>query len=284
MRSLTALVLLLHLAAFGQLPQKGLLWRAASPDGVERGFVFGTVHSQDARAYAHVPQALAAMARAEAVFGELDIRAARADSARLVASMMLPPGKSLRDYYSPRAYTRLQKALKEEFGPLTLFVGKLKPFYLMAILSQEGMRKDSAETLDVYLLERAASMGKRTGGVETMAEQMAAVDAVPLQEQADLLLEAVKRSHHQTEMDRMMDDYVRQDLLALQRMLADGPATSAFDHAMVRDRNRVMVQRMDSLMGLAPSFFAVGAAHLPGEDGVLRLLAERGYVLSPVFE
>ncbi len=284
MRSLSALVLLLQLAAFGQLPHKALLWRLSSADGLERGFVFGTVHSQDARAYVHVPQALDAMARVEAVFGELDIQAARADSAQLVASMMLPPGKSLRDYYKPRAYDRLQKALKEEFGPLVLFVGKLKPFYLMAILSQEGMRKDSSETLDVYLLERAASMGKRTGGVETMAEQMAAVDAVPLQEQADLLYAAVKRPHHQKEMDRMMDDYARQDLVAIQRMLSEGPSSYGFDHALVRDRNRVMVQRMDSLMGLAPSFFAVGAAHLPGDDGVLRLLAERGYVLSPVFE
>lgn len=45
------------------------------------------------------------------------------------------------------------------------------------------------------------------------------------------------------------------------------------------DRNRAWVPKMEKLMDQT-TFFAVGAAHLSGEDGLLELLKEAGYKVT----
>ena len=52
-------------------------------------------------------------------------------------------------------------------------------------------------------------------------------------------------------------------------------------------RNVVMADRIERIMRTEPDrthFFAVGAGHLPGDQGMLRLLAARGLTLTRVVE
>jgi len=44
-----------------------------------------------------------------------------------------------------------------------------------------------------------------------------------------------------------------------------------------------MVERMQPLLTAGDSFIAIGALHLPGERGVLRLLAQRGYTVEAIY-
>ena len=49
---------------------------------------------------------------------------------------------------------------------------------------------------------------------------------------------------------------------------------------MLDNRNEVMVERMQELLETGNAFIAVGAAHLPGKSGILKLLTEQGYQVS----
>jgi len=65
------------------------------------------------------------------------------------------------------------------------------------------------------------------------------------------------------------------------------PAEEAAAVDMILDRllfqrNVVMVDRMESLLARGNAFIAIGAAHLPGERGVINLLAEKGYTVTLV--
>jgi uncharacterized protein YbaP (TraB family) len=51
---------------------------------------------------------------------------------------------------------------------------------------------------------------------------------------------------------------------------------------LIDDRNKVMVERMATLLTQGNAFIAVGAAHLPGEAGILHLLELRGYRISRI--
>lgn len=52
---------------------------------------------------------------------------------------------------------------------------------------------------------------------------------------------------------------------------------------LVSGRNRIMVERMDRHLQAGHAFIAVGAAHLPGEQGILRLLELRGFEVTRIY-
>ena len=282
MRTFLALFIALPLWAWAQEPQNALLWRIISGEGGSPSYLLGTVHSRDARAYTAIQLAQAAMTATGAVFGELDMDATGQAKSTLASHAMMTGGQSLKDLYSPRRYKRVEKALRAKVGPLFMMLTHMKPILLCAMLTEESMGKDSSLVLDDYLQTRAKELGLRTGGIETIAEQLAAMDALPLKEQADLLYETVRANGHDRDMDRLLDAYAKQDLVAIAALMKDGGMSATFSRSLLTDRNSVMAQRIDSLMMDAPALFAIGAAHLPGEDGVLALLRGKGHLVAPV--
>ena len=49
------------------------------------------------------------------------------------------------------------------------------------------------------------------------------------------------------------------------------------------DRNYTMTERMQPMLESGNAFIAIGAMHLPGEEGVLSLLAKNDYEISLVY-
>jgi uncharacterized protein YbaP (TraB family) len=61
------------------------------------------------------------------------------------------------------------------------------------------------------------------------------------------------------------------------------PALSGrIQQRLIADRNRHMAERLEPLLNQGRLFVAVGALHLPGEGGVLNLLAQRGYRITAI--
>ncbi|MNY79236.1 TraB family protein [compost metagenome] len=54
------------------------------------------------------------------------------------------------------------------------------------------------------------------------------------------------------------------------------------EELMLFSRNKKWIPRMRKIMAVKPTFFAVGAAHLGGENGVIALLRKEGYKLRAV--
>jgi hypothetical protein len=159
----------------------------------------------------------------------------------------------------------------------------MKPFFVMAMLFESSVGTDRPEVLDAYLMEHGRQLDKRVFGLETMKEQVAAVDALPVKEQAKALL-AHLRSDGAAEMNELLDAYARQDLDLLLRLMAESPSMpSGLQQSLIVQRNRVMAHRMDSVLRVdGPSMFMVGAGHLPGKEGVIEQLRARGYTVAPV--
>lgn len=268
------LALLVALGASGQ----SLCWRLVPPDGGAPSYLLGTVHSRDARAFTHAHLAAAAMGRVDAVVGELDLSQVGADGAGLLGGMMLPTGTDPEGLYGRGGYKRVRKALEERLGVMAPMLLRMRPFYIMAALSEQEMRTDSAQVLDQYLQSLAIERGLAVLGLETMREQLAAVEAIPLKEQADMLIEQLRSKRSRTELETMMELYAANDLDGVGRLVASSAMSEGADGALLSKRNAVMAQRMDSLMRAGRHcLFAIGAAHLMGSDGVLDALQRRGY-------
>ena len=59
--------------------------------------------------------------------------------------------------------------------------------------------------------------------------------------------------------------------------------TEIFQKRLIIDRNQRMVERMHKRLEEGNAFIAVGALHLPGEKGILRLLEHRGYRVRSIY-
>ncbi|MBK6543522.1 MAG: TraB/GumN family protein [Flavobacteriales bacterium] len=281
-----ALLLLTQVIGFvasAQVTERSLLWRIRPAEGASASYLYGTVHSRDARAYRGNDSLWAAFGQCPRVVGELDLSAAMEGAGDLVTSMMMPAGTNLEDLYRKKDFAQVEAALKEHLGVVAFTTDHLKPFWSMALLSEATMHSDSILVLDDYLQKRAQSDGKEVLGLETVAEQMAAIQAIPLKEQAQMLLDMVQHDLYRAQMEQMMDAYAAQDLQKVMEVAEAGGIPQSLDKGLLQDRNERMVAGMVELMRSGPPcFFAVGAAHLPGERGLLAQLREKGFLVYAV--
>ncbi|MCB0790550.1 MAG: TraB/GumN family protein [Flavobacteriales bacterium] len=267
-----------------QRTEHALLWRITSPDLPASSYLYGTVHSRDGRVFHANDSLWQVAARMPRLIGELDNDEARGGAMGMMKNMTMPDGRKLKDLYDdPKDLARVEAVLKEELGPAGMMADRLKPFWLMAMLIEEQMPKDSSAVLDDMLQQRARRAGHTVAGLETLQEQLDAVEAIPLKDQAGMLLDLVKHDLYSKDLEKLVKAYASQDLGRVLRMMERTGSTDLVDEQLIVQRNIRMATRMDSLMQQGPpSLFAVGAGHLPGDRGLLKLLQERGYSVLPV--
>ena len=285
MRVPTALyALLLPAALAAQSLPKALLWSVVHPDRPDTSFLYGTMHSTDDRAFRHQAAVQAVMPRCATVAGELDLSQSPNASLAVMGRLLLPAGQDLESLYSKKEWKRLEPVLKERLGPLVAMVSRMKPFFVMATLMEGDMVSDHERMLDDALMEHARALDLRVIGLETMDEQVAAIEAIPLAEQADMLYDHLVGKQGADDLDAMHDAYAEQDLERLWAITSSstGP-TVVMEKVLLTDRNRVMVHRMNSVIAAdTTALFLLGAAHLPGPDGLLEGLRAKGYLVAPV--
>jgi uncharacterized protein YbaP (TraB family) len=149
-------------------------------------------------------------------------------------------------------------------------------------------RADGDLFLDLYLIQWAYDLGKRVVALEKLEEQIGALESAPEADQVDILREVIDRLEEDPDAhEQLIEDYVAGNMTRVFREmyedLENDPAARAFKEAMLDDRNQTMVKRMIPLLQRGSAFVAVGAAHLPGEEGVLYLLEQQGYRVTRVY-
>ncbi|BAV34190.1 polysaccharide biosynthesis protein GumN [Sulfuricaulis limicola] len=262
---------------------KGLLWKIESP-GAAANYLFGTIHSDDPRITA-LPDAVTRTLDASTRF----VMEAIIDGEslmRMAEVMFFNDERTLEQVVGRKLYAESVKALSARGMP-TLGVEKQKPWAVMMALSMPPPR--TGEFLDLVLQARAAQQNKPVSGLETVAEQLAIFDELPLRDQVALLEDTVRL---QPELDREFEAlhkaWLARDLAAIiaisekhkptdERLYQEG-----MDRLIVQ-RNRRMAERMTPMLKQGGAFIAVGAAHLPGETGLLQLIEKAGYRVTAIY-
>jgi uncharacterized protein YbaP (TraB family) len=150
----------------------------------------------------------------------------------------------------------------------------------------------SEDVLDVMLHRIASGQGKALHYLETVDEQVAALDGMPEADQVALLKHAVEIQHALPAMTaRLLEAYLQRDLGLIWRINAAGVKDrpelkmpyEVFVRRLLLDRNARMVERMQPQLRAGNAFVAVGALHLYGEQGILGLLQRDGYRVSRMY-
>ena len=264
--------------------EQGILWRI---DGAatQPSYLLGTIHSDDAR-ITTLPVTIANIfQQADSFSGEIDMDLPNLMQAS--QATLLPEGESLQQLLDSTLYQQTVQLLAA-YGMPELVVQRMKPWAAAATLSLP--RPQTGLFLDMLLYTQAAAQGKRVYGLETVSEQVGAMESIPRDLQIIMLRDAVAQ-HDQLDqiIEALINAYLQRDLNALEsisdKAMQQGDARVAqlFTSQVVVNRNRRMLERMQPRLDEGSAFIAVGALHLPGKDGLLTLLRNKGYRVNPVY-
>jgi uncharacterized protein YbaP (TraB family) len=262
---------------------KGLLWRIEPPKG-EASYLYGTMHTADPRVTNLPAPVRSTFDQASSYAMELLINAD--GIASMAEAMFFEHGQTLPAVLGEDLYRQARQALLDDGIP-TGDLERKKPWVVIMLLSTP--RSEPGLPLDLRLQLQATLEHKPTYGLESMQEQIAVFNGMSLPDQVMLLKDTLR---YRTEVNRQFEDLVRaylaRDLTNLMSIVqgAPGDNTRAFQTMMERllyRRNRVMLERMQPRLQEGNCFIAVGAAHLPGKQGLLNLLQEAGYRVSVIY-
>ena len=264
----------------------GVLWQVQGPGATQPSHVFATIHSDDPRVLDLDPGIERAFRSAQQYAFELDFDA---DIRQTMARAMFdraPP--TLEEQLGDDDWQRARRAAQARGVPVNA-LQSMEPWALAITIAVPPM--DPTATLDRVLFRRASDLGRPIHGLETAEEQLSLFADLAEKEQLNLLratLDLAERDGLEPMFESLTNAWLRGDLGALMEisesnpMLPDGERNDAFTKRVVDERNERMVERMQPLIERGGAFVAVGALHLPGERGVLRLLEEAGYTVTPV--
>jgi uncharacterized protein YbaP (TraB family) len=269
--------------AVAEGPAHGLLWKISRP-GAAPSYLYGTIHSEDAGVIALAPAVESAFNDSRRVILEvlLDTDAMAAGS----AAMLMTDGRRLSEIVGKPLFEQTAAALLSRGIP-EVVAEHMKPWAAATALAMPA--PETGVVLDMVLFQRAQQAGKQLHGLETIAEQLEVFEGLPLNDQVALLRDAVEQfAGIDALYAELLAAYKRQDLAAMMAINETAMATGdqrlarEFQRRLIVDRNKRMVERMEPYLKQGGVFVAVGALHLPGEQGLLRLLGRRGYTLTAV--
>jgi uncharacterized protein YbaP (TraB family) len=201
---------------------------------------------------------------------------------KTVQLSMLKQG-SIRELMNSESYTRLERFMKDTIGMPMIMVNRMKPFTLLSLLYSKILPCRKPESYEQRLLEMAKKQNMEVLGLEKLEDQFAVFDKIPDTTEISMIMEMIDNYEIQrTEFTKMVLLYNHKDLNGLANMINASPDMAGFEDILLINRNRNWIPVMEKAMAAQPTFFAVGAGHLPGENGVIGLLKKSGYTITPV--
>jgi uncharacterized protein len=279
----------------------GKLFRL-SRAGTEPSYVFATLHLSDPRITSFSPRLRAALAGSKIVAlesvetGAALRRAISNDGAAWRRATVADETQRADHLLAKADFARLE-ALAARKGVTQSVVHTFKPSALALMLDLPACATGlpgGKPYVDELVADIARENKIEPMGLETIIEQLEALGGLPRETERDLLIAILRQSQGDRAEDiveTMVARYTEGDIggmLAWLRSAEPIPGVAqaqippAFLDRLITLRNQRMRDRALPLLKQGDAFIAVGAAHLPGKEGLLSLFEEDGYEVETI--
>lgn len=271
--------------------ENALLWKIEGK-GIEKpSFLYGTIHIIDKDDFFYPENTLESLSQSEQMAFEIDMDDMNniGKQMGMLTKAVMKDGLTLSDLLNEEDYN----IVKDHFDGMGLpifIIEKIKPMFLTVFASDDidpkAMQSGEMLSYEMQLYEKAQERDLKSHGLETMEYQIGLFDSIPYEDQAQMLVETIKSSGEEGGDDlfkQMVNMYKNQDINSMyEMMLEEEEGTAEFEDILVTQRNRNWIPIMSEMMNKKATFFAVGAGHLGGPNGVIKLLRKEGYTLTPL--
>lgn len=266
---------------YAQQSQKGLLWEISGNGLSQPSYIFGTIHLICPDSF-FVPKSTAVKFKiAQQVFLEIDM-----DDQQMMMKtqklMMSADGKKLKDIMNESDYQIFSKYFKKISGMDVAMFGSAKPMVYLSFALMKSAGCPMPKSYEEYFVKEAKAEKKEVFGLETIEDQVAVMDRATTEQQVGWLMDAVKETENGNAIyNQMIDLYKKQDIEALTKMISGQMVgMKGMQDELLDKRNQNWIPVIEQNISQKSTFFAVGAGHLGGEKGVLKLLQQKGYSLK----
>ena len=289
------LITLLLVVAATLGAQAQLLWKV-SGNGLDKpSYLFGTYHL----ASLGIKDSIAALPQAQQdvqqVYGEVVMADMMKPETlmKMQQQAMLPADTTLKSLFSPDEFETITQAVQEYLQVDIALLDRMKPAALFQQLTVMFYLKHTPgynpqEQLDASFQQEATKAGKKVGGLETVQSQMDILFNKPLRRQAeDLYCFLSNPAKAERQAKELIAAYAVQDLDTIIRLMEEKEGTKCDPTPeemaqLLYNRNHNWAKQMPDIMQAAPTLFVIGAGHLPGEQGLIKLLQGKGYTVEPL--
>jgi uncharacterized protein YbaP (TraB family) len=263
--------------------KSSLLWEIEGPSFPKGSYLFGTMHLVE-KDYFYFPKNL------EKIVSKTDLLvmeiAGIPNEAEVLKYITLKEG-SLFDFFTAEqtdsifVWARSKMGMSEQLFRTSL--SKMKPFVLVQLATQlQYLGKTESYEMKFQSIAENKKMAQK--GLETIEFQMSLFDNLKKSEQAEMVMQEIRDSKKSdAQLKQIQQLYKRQNIDSLYMLIQEGEDMLALKQSdFLEKRNHTWIPKIIEMLHEKKCFIAVGAGHLGGKDGIIRLLQKEGYTLTPV--
>ena len=293
---LLAVLMLLPLSINAQL-----LYRVSRSDIPTDSYILGTHHLTPYKFTKNITGFDSAFNSCEKVYGEikLDKKTTKALNAKLMPLMMMPQDTLFSDLVTREEYEYIDSELRRYLGD-KFSLDKMSQFkpatismqieMMLAMQDENGKLKLITHPIDAEIQDKAKRSDKQILGLESADSQISLLFGDSLNEQADALLRTLRAGDLRQENRKLTALYEAQDSEGLYEYIINSMAQAAesgedaekYLEEMLFSRNEKWADILLQAMQEGATFVAVGAGHLHGQRGLIKLLEDKGFTITAV--
>ena len=264
---------------------QSLLWSIKSAKTGKLSYLFGTIHLICPTDYLWTPKMEESFNKSEKICFEMDIDDPNVLMQAAMA-MIDNSGKKIKDYFTDEQYKKLEKYFIDNIGMDLALIPTIKPIGLQSFLVTKFSGCTNPVAYEDSMKQKAITAHKEIWGLEQPQEQIEVLNSLPVDTVIKEIMDAINDTNTTNNGDeaynQLVAAYKQQDLPLLFNLITTSTELGDKTSLFLDDRNKKWISRMADKMKQTTVFFAVGAGHLWGDNGVINLLRDNGYIVEPI--
>ena len=268
--------------SFSQELEKSLLWKISGNGLKYDSYLFGTIHvSCDASLD---DSTIKALKTTEQLFLEIDMN--KPIEMEMMKYITMKNENKISKLLNSEDFNLVDEFLNKKMKMSLKFFDSYKPFMIATMLYPSILECSIQNIERELIIINKNNNNKEVFGLETIKEQMEIFDQIPYEIQAEELVKMVKSDlkKDKEEIKKMIAIYKNKDIDAMQQIMdeSENKITSENKKILIYDRNNKWIPTIIKIINEKPTFIAVGAGHLAGNEGIIKLLRRNGYRVEAV--
>lgn len=259
------------------------LWEISGNGLKEPSYLFGTIHILCPADFSISKNLTDKLQKSKQLVLEV-VDADNPMNALAAMEALVMKGTKMKDLYTEGEYAEVSKFFNDSFGLDMNTYGSFCPMFFMIAVIPKMMGCDETKSYETELTVLARQQGKEVKEVENLVQQLRFFDTIPYPIQAKELLRLVREWKTEKHSFAELVDLYKQQKFS---------QSAAFIHAnmgnmveyrdiLLDNRNKAWIPKIKKMAAEKSTFFAFGAGHLGGTNGLIELLKAEGYTVTPL--